>query len=99
MGAFPISIGAFLRATSRERSGCPMSRRTVGPNRTRFGSGIRLTHLDSHQHVHALPVLAALTQRLAARYGIPFVRVPVEDWRTGRPQNLHGLNRMLVPCS
>jgi predicted glycoside hydrolase/deacetylase ChbG (UPF0249 family) len=45
--------------------------------------------------VHALPGLAALTQRLAARYDIPFVRLPVEDWWTSRPRNLHGLYRML----
>lgn len=58
-------------------------------------NGIRVSHLDSHQHVHILPGLFGLTRDLAARYGIPFVRVPVEDlWAGGRPR-LHGINRTL----
>jgi chitin disaccharide deacetylase len=42
--------------------------------------GIRLTHLDSHKHVHAFPPIFAIVVRLAARFGIPAVRVPYEQW-------------------
>lgn len=39
---------------------------------------MRPTHLDSHRHVHAFPPLFAGVVRLARRYGIPFVRWPLE---------------------
>jgi len=37
--------------------------------------GLRLTHLDGHQHLHLLPGIHAIVKRLAAEYGIGFVRV------------------------
>jgi predicted glycoside hydrolase/deacetylase ChbG (UPF0249 family) len=42
--------------------------------------GIRLTHLDSHQHVHAYPRLFEIVARLADRFRIPVLRVPYERW-------------------
>jgi chitin disaccharide deacetylase len=48
---------------------------------SRFRSeGIRLTHLDSHEHVHAYPPVFAIVARLADRFQIPVVRVPYERW-------------------
>ncbi len=55
---------------------------------------IPVSHLDSHQHVHALPGIMDLTLRLAKRYGIPFVRVPVEAWRWQRHCDRHTLRRL-----
>lgn len=40
-----------------------------------LASGLRVTHLNSHQHVHMLPRLFLLVQQLAGEYRIPFVRV------------------------
>ena len=40
--------------------------------------GISLTHLDAHKHVHLYPPVFAIVARLAARFGIPVVRVPYE---------------------
>jgi chitin disaccharide deacetylase len=40
--------------------------------------GLRLTHLDSEQHTHCLPVLAPIIGGLASRYGVQWVRRPVE---------------------
>jgi predicted glycoside hydrolase/deacetylase ChbG (UPF0249 family) len=57
--------------------------------------GVRVSHLDSHQHVHVLPGLADLTRDLAARYGIPFVRAPIEDLRAEWPPSLHGVARAM----
>jgi predicted glycoside hydrolase/deacetylase ChbG (UPF0249 family) len=54
-----------------------------------------MSHVDSHQHVHVLPGLLDLTRNLAARYGIPFVRVPVEGLRAEWPPSLHGMARNL----
>ncbi len=40
--------------------------------------GIRPTHLDAHKHVHAYPPIFAIVAGIAARFGIPVVRVPYE---------------------
>jgi predicted glycoside hydrolase/deacetylase ChbG (UPF0249 family) len=42
-------------------------------------AGFRVTHLDSHQHVHLLPGLLRVVVRLARRYDVPFVRAPRAD--------------------
>jgi hopanoid biosynthesis associated protein HpnK len=42
------------------------------------GAGLRLTHLDSHKHVHAYPRVFAIVARLAQRFGIRTVRIPCE---------------------
>jgi chitin disaccharide deacetylase len=47
--------------------------------------GLRLTHLDSEQHTHCLPVLLPIIGRLACRYGVRWVRRPVELVRPGAP--------------
>jgi len=57
--------------------------------------GIRVTHIDSHQHVHVLPGLYGLIQDLAARYDIAFVRAPVENIRADWPPSLHGMARVM----
>ncbi len=36
--------------------------------------GLKLTHLDSHRHVHMIPGLYQIAQHLAAQYDIPEVR-------------------------
>lgn len=41
-------------------------------------AGLRLTHLDSHKHVHAHPLVFQVVVRLARRFGIGTVRVPYE---------------------
>lgn len=41
-------------------------------------AGVRITHLDSHKHIHLLPPLFGLVVKLARDYGIDCVRCPVE---------------------
>jgi hopanoid biosynthesis associated protein HpnK len=43
-----------------------------------LAAGIVPTHLDSHKHVHALPVLGKMGIRLARAYGIPAIRCVAE---------------------
>jgi hopanoid biosynthesis associated protein HpnK len=45
-----------------------------------LAAGIVPTHLDSHKHVHALPVIGSMTIGLARRYGIPAIRCVAESW-------------------
>lgn len=42
-------------------------------------AGFRVTHLDSHQHLHLLPALLPLALALARRFDVPFVRAPRAD--------------------
>lgn len=42
-------------------------------------TGLRLSHLDGHKHVHVLPPLFDLAARLAEEYGVPYLRIPGED--------------------
>ncbi|MBI5578853.1 MAG: ChbG/HpnK family deacetylase [Deltaproteobacteria bacterium] len=95
-GRFPASAGAFLRhwLTGSIRRADVQAEWSAQIERV-LDHGIRLTHLDSHQHVHILPGLADLSLHLAERYSIPFVRVPVEDLRKDRWPSLHGINRMI----
>ncbi|GAB6037231.1 hypothetical protein JCM15519_17900 [Fundidesulfovibrio butyratiphilus] len=39
-------------------------------------TGLPITHLDSHQHLHLFPGLRELVLDLAREYSIPFVRLP-----------------------
>ena len=50
-----------------------------------LGLGLRLTHLDSEQHTHCLPPLFPIIGRLALRYGIVWVRRPIELEQPGSP--------------
>lgn len=41
-----------------------------------LATGLRVTHLNGHQHLHAVPSIFRLVVRLAGEYGIPYVRAP-----------------------
>jgi predicted glycoside hydrolase/deacetylase ChbG (UPF0249 family) len=43
-----------------------------------LGHGVRPVHLNSHQHLHVLPRIFAIVARLAAEYGIPWIRLPLD---------------------
>lgn len=50
------------------------------------GRGIRITHIDSHQHLHALPGMADIIGRIAREFNVHKVRIPAEPltfWGTG----------------
>ncbi len=47
-------------------------------------AGISPSHLDSHQHIHALPSVARIVWRCARKYKIPVVRTPIISELTGR---------------
>ncbi len=43
-----------------------------------LGLGLALTHVNSHQHLHALPRVHEVVLRLADEFRIPYVRTPLE---------------------
>ena len=58
-------------------------------------SGFRVTHLDSHQHLHLLPRLVPVAVSLARRFEVPFVRAPRGDdpAAVGAPSGAAGRSR------
>lgn len=44
-----------------------------------LSAGLRPTHLDSHQHVHALPSILRIVLKMAKEYRIGRVRLPLDD--------------------
>lgn len=45
-----------------------------------LATGLPVTHLDSHQHLHVLPGLSRLVLRLALDYGLKALRIPAEPY-------------------
>ncbi|MEE9430330.1 MAG: ChbG/HpnK family deacetylase [Melioribacteraceae bacterium] len=45
-------------------------------------SGLEITHLDSHEHVHLFPKVLHIVLKLAKEFNIPFVRLPNERYIT-----------------
>lgn len=43
--------------------------------------GFRITHLDSHEHVHMFPSVLEEVVSLAAQFGIKYIRLPLESPR------------------
>ena len=94
-GRLPPGAGAFARGYLEGRIRPADIRAELRAQIERvLDHGLRVTHLDSHQHVHALPGVAELVLGLSVRYGIPFVRAPVEPWRIDWPPNFHALSRL-----
>ncbi len=46
-----------------------------------LSAGIRLTHVDSHKHSHALPAICEAIAGTIDEYGINAMRLPRESWR------------------
>ena len=44
-----------------------------------LSAGLRVTHLDAHQHLHLLPRLVPAAVALARRFDVPYVRAPRGD--------------------
>lgn len=43
-----------------------------------FDSGIKVSHIDSHQHIHLFPDILDIIIELANKYGIKYIRCPNE---------------------
>ncbi len=52
---------------------------------TLAASGIVPTHIDSHQHLHALPGVMRVVCRVAVEHGIPAIRLPLEQSTDNAP--------------
>jgi hopanoid biosynthesis associated protein HpnK len=57
-------------------------------------TGLAVSHLDGHQHVHVLPGIAAVVADLAAAHGIAAVRYPAESVRPYMLRKPHRFKRV-----
>lgn len=57
-----------------------------------FDAGLRLTHIDSHKHSHALPQVCGAIIRTIKDYGISAVRLPRERWYFNWSSKIIGQN-------
>jgi len=55
-----------------------------------LATGLNITHVDSHQHLHVLPGITEIVADLCVDYGIKYVRIPAEaiSWTGGYQANL-----------
>lgn len=74
---FPPTLGAFLAGYAR---GAWPARRVADALRGQLDAvrGLELSHLDSHQHLHALPGIMRVICPIAAEYGIRAIRLPMD---------------------
>lgn len=57
-------------------------------------SGLRVTHLNGHQHLHLLPRIFAVVARLAREYAIPYVRIVDDHGGAARALSMSVLSRL-----
>jgi len=78
---FPPSWKPFIAACLRGRvSLVEVERELTAQIESLLQAGVRLTHLDTHKHVHMYPPLFSVVARLASRFEVPVVRLPYEPW-------------------
>ncbi len=53
-----------------------------------LSTGLRVTHLNGHQHLHLLPRVFGVVRRLAFEFGIGYVRIVDDRGGTSRPLSM-----------
>lgn len=102
-GRFPAQYPQFLRRFLRGGISLTEVRiELTAQVKKAVGSGIAITHLDSHQHLHVLPGIIDIVLDIAAEYGITALRIPAEpllftggySWTIGRLLGRSGLTSL-----
>ncbi|MEV6304152.1 ChbG/HpnK family deacetylase [Actinoplanes sp. NPDC051861] len=96
-GRFPLSWRVFLaRAAAGRVDPADVEREfTAQVERLTRDLGLRLSHLDTHQHLHLWPPVAAVLVRLARRHAVGATRVPSSRSRGPRGAGVRMLSRRL----
>lgn len=78
-GTFPNDFGVFLhRLLRRELRPAEVETEFCAQVEKVLAAGLQPTHLDSHKHAHAHPLVLDVMLRVAERYGLQCVRRPHE---------------------
>lgn len=76
-GAFPLSYRTVVARAATGRLDPDDVRREFTAQLDRIaGAGVAVSHLDTHQHTHLWPSVAAVVVELAIQRGVPGVRTP-----------------------
>jgi len=76
---YPPTLSAFLAAYAAGRLPPPVVADALCRQLdAALASGLTLTHLDSHQHLHTLPGLMRVICPIASEYGLRAVRLPLD---------------------
>lgn len=59
-----------------------------------LASGLRVTHLNGHQHLHLLPRIFRVVCELAREYAIPYVRIVDDHGGSARPLSMRALSHL-----
>jgi chitin disaccharide deacetylase len=73
---FPSWRALLARALLRPLDRAELARELGAQIRRVASLGVRVTHLDSHQHLHLLPGVREAVLELACRFAVPIIRVP-----------------------
>lgn len=81
-GRFPRTSGEFLRRALLGRISWDEVEREIAAQIARFQkTGLRLSHLDSHQHLHMFPPVFQIVGRLTRGMDNIWIRDPAGPWR------------------
>jgi hopanoid biosynthesis associated protein HpnK len=81
-GRLPRTSGEFFRRAVLGRINWHEVEREVAAQIARFQeTGLRLSHLDSHQHLHMLPPVVQIVRRFTCGMNNVWIRNPVGPWR------------------
>jgi hopanoid biosynthesis associated protein HpnK len=94
-GRFPPHLVQFAARYLRGKVALDAVRKELDAQIRRVrNTGIAVSHLDGHQHVHVLPGIAAVVADLAAAHGIRAVRYPAERVRTYMLRSVRNARRL-----
>ena len=81
-GRFPRTSGELLRRALLARISWDEVEREIAAQIARFqNTGLRLSHLDSHQHLHMFPPVFQIVRRLTRGMDNVWIRNPAGPWR------------------
>jgi hopanoid biosynthesis associated protein HpnK len=81
-GRFPRTSGEFFRRAFLGRINWNEVEREIAAQIAGFHeTGVRLSHLDSHQHVHMFPPVFQIVRRLTRGMDNVWIRNPAGSWR------------------
>jgi predicted glycoside hydrolase/deacetylase ChbG (UPF0249 family) len=81
-GRFPCTSGEFFRRAFLGRISWDEVEREIAAQIARFQeTGLRLSHLDSHQHLHMFPPVFQIIRRLTRRMDDVWIRNSAGPWR------------------
>lgn len=74
--ALPRSVGELMAFVARRK--IRLFEEVAAQVERVLKAGLRITHLDTHKSVHLLPPVMEAVARVAAAYGVPWVRLPFD---------------------